>query len=258
MATPNFLHLDKEIDADGIITVDLSTDGLQLGNDIYNAAIQVARNGVDPTIPLRGIRLLAGPTEPLQFNNADQAWMFTARSADGDAIEVVHMDGGNAVAEQIFVPGVEANMLLTANHAIDLWRGGPTRMNLYTPKTAPNTIYATTTGTTEVTTGVDFVQWSYTLAEEETIGGSVRFVGRAIDGGVTKRTIAEAKFVASRSTGGSAAVTVMTEDEVGTIGTGTITTGVSGNAVRITLNYTLTCDIDWVMLADLSRVLPTP
>ena len=48
----------------------------------------------------------------------------------------------------------------------------------------------------------------------------------------------------------------MAEDEVGTIGTGTITTNVSGNAVRVTLNYTLTCSLDWTMLADLNRVLP--
>ena len=27
----------------------------------------------------------------------------------------------------------EGNMLLTANHSIALWRGGPTRLNLYTP-----------------------------------------------------------------------------------------------------------------------------
>ena len=132
MATPNFRHLDKTIDADGIITIDLSTDGLQTGNEVYNAAVQVARNGVDPTIPLRGIRLLTDG-DPLEFNSTDQAWMFTARSADGDAIEVVHMDGGTAAAEQIFVPVVEANMLLTANHSIALWRGGPTRLNLYTP-----------------------------------------------------------------------------------------------------------------------------
>jgi hypothetical protein len=256
MATPNFLHIAKTIDADGIITINFTTDGIQSGNDVYHAAVQVARNGSDPTIPLRGIRLLADVGDPLQFSNSDQAWMFTVRTDDGDAIEVVHMDVGTDASEQIFVPVTEGNMLMTANHTTDLWRGGPIRMNLYTPKTALNSIYATTTGTTAVTSGVDFVQWSYTLEEDETVGGTVRFVGRAIDGGVTKRTLAEAKFAASRSTGGGASVTVMAEDEVGTIGTGTITTNVSGNAVRVTLNYTLTCSMDWTMLADLSRVLP--
>jgi hypothetical protein len=92
----------------------------------------VAPNVGDPTIPLRGIKLLTGG-DPLEFNNGDQAWMFTIRTDDGDTIEVVHMHVGTAAAEQIFVPVVEADMLLTANHSIALWRGGPTRLNLYTP-----------------------------------------------------------------------------------------------------------------------------
>ena len=133
MATPTFIHLDKTIDADGIITIDFETDGIQVGNDNLHAAVQVARNVGDPAIPLRGIRLLAGPGDPLEFNNGDQAWMFTIRTDDGDTIEVVHMHVGTDAAEQIFVPVVEDDMLLTANHSIALWRGGPTRLNLYTP-----------------------------------------------------------------------------------------------------------------------------
>ena len=133
MATPNFIHLEKTIDADGVIEVDFATDGIQVGNDNFHAAIQIARNVGDPAIPLRGIRLLSGPNDPIQFNNSDQAWMFTIRADDGDTIEVVHMHVGTDAVEQIFVPVAEANMLLTANHSIALWRGGPTRLNLYTP-----------------------------------------------------------------------------------------------------------------------------
>ena len=73
MATPNFLHLDKTIDSDGIITINFTADGIQSGNEVFHAAIQVARNGSDPTIPLRGIRLLADVGDPLQFNSSSQA-----------------------------------------------------------------------------------------------------------------------------------------------------------------------------------------
>ena len=134
MATPNFIHLAKTIDPDGIITIDFVADGIQVGNTTLNAAVQVERNGDDPSIPLRGIRLQSDG-EPLEFSTSDQAWMFTVRTADGDAIEVVHMDGGTDAAEQIFVPVAEDNvsMMLTANHSIGVWRGGPTRLNLYTP-----------------------------------------------------------------------------------------------------------------------------
>jgi len=255
MTTPNFLHIAKTIDADGIITIDFTGDGLQTGSEVLHAAIQVSRNGGDPTIPLRGIRLLTGGA-PLEFSNGDQAWMFTMRSADSDAIEVVHMDGGTDAVEQIFVPVVEANMWLTANHTINLWRGGPTRSNLYTPTTALNTIYTTTVGTTAVTSGVGSVFWSYALAEQEVIAGTVRIVGRAIDGGTTYRSRAVADFSASRSTGGSAAITIDSETETGTLAGGTIATSVSGNDVEIELTYTFTGDVDWTITADLGRVLP--
>jgi hypothetical protein len=255
MATPNFLHIDKILDADGIITVDFANDGIESGGVVLNAAIQVARNVGDPTIPLRGIRLETGG-DPLEFSNSDQAWMFTIRADDGDAIEVVHMDGGTDAAEQIWVPVIEGNMLLTANHAIDLWRGGPTRMNLYTPTTALNTIYTTTVGTTAVTSGVGSVFWSFSLSETEVIAGKVRVVGRAIDAGTTYRSLAVAEFSASRSTGGSAAITIDIETETGTLSGGAIATSVSGNDVRITLTYTFTGDVDWTITADLGRVLP--
>jgi hypothetical protein len=256
MATPNFIHIDKTIDADGIITVDFANDGIEVGDKVLNAAILVSRNGGDPTIPLRGIRLLTDGS-PLEFSTAYQSWMFTVRTADGDAIEVVHMDGGTDAAEQIFVAVVEGNMWLTANHTINLWcLGGPTRSNLYTPTTALNTIYTTTVGTTAVTSGVGSVFWSYTLSETEVIAGNVRIVGRAIDAGTTYRSHALAEFSASRSTGGSAAITIDSETETGTLSGGAIATSVSGNDVLITLTYTFTGDVDWTITADLGRVLP--
>ena len=255
MATPNFLHIDKTIDADGIITVDFVNDGIESGGVVLNAAILVSRNGGDPTIPLRGIRLLTDGS-PLEFSTAYQAWMFTVRTADGDAIEVVHMDGGTDTAEQIFVPVVEGNMWLTGNHTINVWRGGPTRSNLYTPTTALNTIYTTTVGTTAVTSGVGSVFWTYTLSETEVIAGKVRIVGRAIDAGTTYRSLALAEFSASRSAGGSAAITIDSETETGTLSGGSIATTVSGNDVRITLTYTFSGDVNWTITADLGRVLP--
>lgn len=256
MATPNFIHIEKTIDSDGIITVDFANDGIEVGNVVLNAAILVSRNGGDPTIPLRGIRLLTGGS-PLEFSTAYQSWMYTLRTNDGDAIEVVHMDGGTDAVDQIWISITEDSMWLTANHSFNLWRlGGPSRSNLYTPTTALNTIYTTTVGTTAVTSGVGSVFWSYTLAEEEVIAGTVRFVGRAIDGGTTYRSRAVAEFSASRSTGGSAAITIDSETETGTLAGGAIATSVSGNDVRIELTYTFTGDFDWTITADLGRVIP--
>ena len=254
MTTPNFLHISKTIDADGLITVDFANDGIEVGNVVLNAAILVSRNVGDPTIPLRGIRLETGGS-PLEFSTAYQSWMYTLRTADGDAIVVEHMDGSTDAVEQIWIPVTEGNMLLTANHTINLWRGGPTRSNLYTPTTALNTIYTTTIGTTAVTSGVGSVFWSYTLAEEEAIAGTVRIVGRAIDGGTTYRSRAMAEFSASRSTGGSAAITIDSETETGTLAGGAIATSVSGNDVEIELTFTFTGDVVWTITTDIGRVV---
>jgi hypothetical protein len=253
MATPNVVVVEKTVDdTDGTIEIDFVTDLIEVGSDAYNANIIITPSLVSP---LKGIRLLSNG-EPLGFSEAYQSWLFLIRAADGTAVLVSHMDGGTPAEEQIFIPVLEDTAIIAGNHVFGLWRGGPTRLNLYIPANVQSSTYATTIGTTAVTSGVDFVAWSYTLAETEVISGSIRFTGRAIDGGTTKRTFAEATFVASRSTAGVAEVTVKDEDEVGTIGVGSIVTGVDGNDVEITLNYTFTGDIDWVLLVDLNRVIP--
>lgn len=255
MATPNFLNLAKTLDADGIFEVDFTEDNIEVGNTVLHASILLSRYGEDPTVPLNGIRLLAGG-DPLEFSNSDQAWMFAIRTADGDGIVVVHMADGVDAAEQIHVPITEGPMVLTANHSFGLWRGGPTRLNLYTPTTVLNTTYATTTGTTAVETGVGEVFWSYTLAGNEAVEGTVRIIGRASDGGITHTHI-RCEFAASREPGFGAVVTVKNDYVGGTIDVGaTVATTADGNDIKITATHAFTGDIDWTRIVDLIRVLP--
>lgn len=133
MATPNFVHIEKTIDDDGIIVVDFINDGIESGGEVYNAAIQVGLNGSDPTTPLNGIRL-ESDGEPLEFFSSSQAWMFTLRAADGQGFRVTHLDGDTDPVEQIRIPYINDDAVVAENHVFGIWRnGGPTRLNLYIP-----------------------------------------------------------------------------------------------------------------------------
>ena len=105
MATANLIHLSKTIDDNGLITINWSADGVESGGVTYNITLLVLPNETTPATPLKGIKFLAqidgGNEEPLEFQSADLGCMLALRAEDGETIAV--------------------------------WRGGPTRLNLYTP-----------------------------------------------------------------------------------------------------------------------------
>jgi hypothetical protein len=139
MAVPNTIHLAKTIDDDGLITINWSADGVESGGITYNITLLVSHNENTPATPLKGVKFIAqlnedNSEEPLGFQGPEYGCMLAMRTEDGETIAVEHMANGVAAAHQIFVPVAEGNvsMLLTANHSIAVWRGGPTRLNLYT------------------------------------------------------------------------------------------------------------------------------
>lgn len=254
----NLITITKQPDPTSkIIELDIINDGIKDGDILRNVELIV--DGTE----LKGIAFKTSG-DPLEFGDNSRSIILTMRTPDDVPSCIVrHLAAGVDAAEQIAVTGSEfADALLTPANSIGIWSYDDadtdyhTRLNLYTPATAFNRINTTTTGTTAVTSGVGSVFWSYTLAEEEIIAGTVRIVGRAIDGGTTYRSKAIADFSASRSTGGGAAVTVDNETETGTLAGGAIVTSASGNDVEIELTYTFTGDVDWTITVDLGRVLP--
>jgi hypothetical protein len=111
-------------------------------------------------------------------------------------------------------------------------------------------------GSTVVVSATPFTIWSYTLAEGEVIGGTVRVIAGADDGGTTLRSVVLVTFTGSRSVGGSAALTIVSETEDGSIPLGTVATSASGNDIIISLEYTFSGTVDWTIRADLDSVTP--
>mgnify|MGYP003466905526 FL=1 len=69
--------------------------------------------------------------------------------------------------------------------------------------------------------------------------------GGRLNGVTTERSLGLVDFTASRSVGGSAAVTSGSSNEVGTISGGTISASVSGNDVLVRIVYTQTGTLEY-------------
>ncbi len=136
MADPNTVTLNKEIDSDGIVTIDVDLDNI-IGNAgaTVMADIYVEKNGDSPTIPLRGIRWLSNG-QPLEYSNASRD-SYTAKihaQLGESPIVTKHLDAGTAAVEQLYVLELHVDAYLTENDAIVTWTrngSGHNRINLW-------------------------------------------------------------------------------------------------------------------------------
>jgi hypothetical protein len=138
MALYNTQTLEKTIDDDGLVTIDVVNDGiLQSDGSTVVPQVIVAKNDTDPTIPLRGIKWT---------NSGSDLWIegssFTAlmRCVDGAPFVVTHLHGTTDSRWQCFIGDVEHDMLITARGVTVVWEqngDGHNRTNAWVEIPAP-------------------------------------------------------------------------------------------------------------------------
>lgn len=107
------------------------------------------------------------------------------------------------------------------------------------------------------TSGNPVTVWTYTLAEGEAIGVSFTLLGGTNTAGTIDRSFGSVSFTASRSVGGSAALTVLTAaTEVGTVSGGTLDVSAVGNDVVVTITYTTNGTLYYRTRVGVDRVAP--
>ncbi len=141
---------------------------------------------------------------------------------------------GGAAADPLYTPADAA-----------FWDPQPTTMGEALDQLAAKSLIKRSGLTLAFTNGVTTTLWSYTLAEGEVMSARYTMTGGRLNGVTTERSLGLVDFTASRSVGGSAAVTSGSSNEVGTISGGTISASVSGNDVLVRIVYTQTGTLEY-------------
>lgn len=249
----------SDLDAEGVLTIQV---GATETNDPGGVIVLVEGGSV-----VSGIRVMEGDVE---VTDTFLAGMFLVIIGEGAGILLAHEDAGVTTAARRFacVPssqdvGVDARQIIlrysttasrwlvpdwgyyAAAEAGD-WNPVPTSTTAAIDQLADRTPIKTTSSYTS-TSGVAHVLWSYSLAEDEVIGGRLEITAKFTSGGVTSRSRGFIDFGASRSVGGVAAVTNNNSLENGTLAAGTISIDTDGaNLVRVNITYSVNGTVDYV------------
>jgi hypothetical protein len=246
--------------------VTIPVDGILVVTDGEGSSITLASG------TLRGIRYLDAKGNPLVLTS-NETRMKVFRVAVGAAVTLVHNDTINVAepAERLIISSGQNIPLKVSNtqffwgysSAFTSFRWGVQDIEAYTPASAsdwnptparfsPALDQLASRTPSEVTdsytstSGVPEIVWSYTLAEDEVVGGVLWVTAKHTDGGVTYRSRGFVDFGASRSVGGTAATTVNTNPENGTIAAGSLTVDTDGaNTVRVNVTYSVNGTVDY-------------
>lgn len=239
--------------------VDIPVDGILVVTE--NTGSQVTLNGGT----LRGIRFLDENGEAIVPNN-DETHCKVIRASLGQLVTIVHEDGTVAAPTERIVTSSQQNITLSSRNLFVFyaytmvagafrwfapdddaftpavagdWSSAPTRISDALDQLATRSPVVAS-GSAAITSGNPLTLWTYSLAEGEVIGGRLEITAGLVDAGATQRSRGFIDFGASRSVGGSAAVTNNDSAESGNVPSGVMSIAADGNDALVQVAYMTT------------------
>lgn len=223
----------SDLDAEGVVTVQI---GATEADD--PGGVQLL---LESGLSLSGIRVMDNDVE---VTGTLLSGMFLVVIGEGSGALLVDEDAGvSTPAERLQTSPSAASVGVDRRQVII--RYDSTASRWIVPNWGAESDAVTTSSYTS-TSGVPHVLWSYSLAEDEVIGGRLEITGKFTSGGVTSRSRGFIDFAASRSVGGVAAVTNNNSLENGTLAAGTISIDTNGaNLVRVNITYSVNGTVNY-------------